>query len=81
MGTWDVYAIRNAVPNDIATLHQPQLQAIAHDAVEGFKHANHTRTPSVPAYQLPNTSPAKASWSFARKIAAWREVMERDGLD
>ncbi len=91
LGVWDVYAsceregsldsaIRNAVPNDIAALHLPQLQAIAHNGGESFKHARHTRTLGVPVYQLPSTSPANASWSFARKLAAWREVMERHGL-
>lgn len=91
LGVWDVYArceregsldsaIRNAVPNDIAALHLPQLQAIAHNGGESFKHAHHTRTLGVPVYQLPSTSPANASWSFARKLAAWREVMERHGL-
>lgn len=91
LGVWDVYAsceregsldsaIRNAVPNDIAALHLPQLQAIAHNGGESFKHARHTRTLGVPVYQLPSTSPANASWTFARKLAAWREVMERHGL-
>ena len=88
LGVWDVYAsceregsldsaIRNAVPNDIAALHLPQLQAIAHNGGESFKHARHTRTLGVPVYQLPSTSPANASWSFERKLAAWREVMEQ----
>jgi hypoxanthine-DNA glycosylase len=91
LGVWDVYAtceragsldssIRNAVPNDIAALHLPQLQAIAHNGGESFKHARHTRTLGVPVYQLPSTSPANASWNFARKLAAWREVMEGHGL-
>jgi hypoxanthine-DNA glycosylase len=91
LGVWDVYAcceregsldsaIRNAVPNDIAALHLPQLAAVAHNGGESFKHARHTRTLGVPVYQLPSTSPANASWSFARKLAAWREVMERHGL-
>lgn len=91
LGVWDVYAsceregsldsaIRNAVPNDIGALHLPQLQAIAHNGGESFKHARHTRTLGVPVYQLPSTSPANASWSFERKLAAWREVMERHGL-
>lgn len=91
LGVWDVYAsceregsldsaIRNAVPNDIAALHLPQLQAIAHNGGESFKHARHTRTLGVPVYQLPSTSPANASWSFERKLAAWREVMERHRL-
>ena len=91
LGVWDVYAsceregsldsaIRNAVPNDIGALHLPELQAIAHNGGESFKHARHTRTVGVPVYQLPSTSPANASWSFERKLAAWREVMERHGL-
>nr|WP_315480148.1 DNA-deoxyinosine glycosylase [uncultured Rhodoferax sp.] len=91
LGVWDVYAsceregsldtaIRNAVPNDIAALQLPQLAAIAHNGGESYKHARHTQTLGVPVYKLPSTSPANASWSFARKLAAWREVMERHGL-
>jgi G:T/U-mismatch repair DNA glycosylase len=34
----------------------------------------------VPVYKLPSTSPANASWSFERKLAAWREVMALAGL-
>ncbi len=91
LGLWDVYAscersgsldsaIRNAVPNDIGALQLPQLAAIIHNGGESFKHARHTQALGVPVYQLPSTSPANASWSFARKLAAWREVMERQGL-
>lgn len=91
LGVWDVYAsceregsldtaIRNAVPNDIAALHLPQLAAIAHNGGESFKHARHTQTLGVAVYPLPSTSPANASWTFARKLAAWREVMARHGL-
>ena len=91
LGVWDVYAsceregsldtaIRHAVPNDIAALHLPQLAAIAHNGGESFKHARHTRTLGLPVYQLPSASPANASWTFERKLAAWREVMERHGL-
>jgi G:T/U-mismatch repair DNA glycosylase len=29
----------------------------------------------LPVYKLPSTSPAHASWSFERKLTAWREVM------
>ncbi|MDR7307593.1 DNA-deoxyinosine glycosylase [Rhodoferax saidenbachensis] len=91
LGVWDVYAsceregsldtaIRNAVVNDIAGLRLPQLQAIAHNGGESHKHARHTQTLGVPVYKLPSTSPANASWSFERKLAAWREVMEGCGL-
>jgi hypoxanthine-DNA glycosylase len=91
LGVWDVYAhcertgsldsaIRKAVPNNITALHLPQLAAIAHNGGESFKHARHTQTLGVPVYKLPSTSPANASWTFERKLAAWREVMERHGL-
>jgi hypoxanthine-DNA glycosylase len=91
LGLWDVYAscersgsldsaIRNAVPNNIAALQLPQLAAIAHNGGESFKHARHTQTLGVPVYKLPSTSPANASWSFERKLEAWREVMELQGL-
>ena len=91
LGLWDVYAsceregsldsaIRNAVPNNIAALRLPHLQAIAHNGGESFKHARHTRTLGVPTYPLPSTSPANASWSFERKLQAWREVMHLHGL-
>ena len=91
LGLWDVYAhcerqgsldsaIRNAQPNDIAALQLPHLRAIAHNGGESFKHARHTRTLGVPVVQLPSTSPANASWSFERKLAAWRAVMLEYGL-
>jgi hypoxanthine-DNA glycosylase len=91
LGLWDVYAaceregsldsaIRNAEVNDIAGLHLPRLAAIAHNGGESFKHARHTRTLGVPVYGLPSTSPANASWSFERKLAAWRAVMQQHGL-
>jgi len=88
LGVWDVYAscrregsldtsIRDAVANDIVSLHLPKLAAIAHNGGESFKHARHTRTLGVPVYRLPSSSPANASWSFERKVQAWREVFER----
>jgi hypoxanthine-DNA glycosylase len=88
LGVWDVYAscrregsldsaIRDAVVNDIASLHLPVLAAIAHNGGESFRHARHTRTLGVPVYRLPSSSPANASWSFERKVQAWREVFER----
>ena len=93
LGVWDVYAaceragsldsrIRRPVVNDFAGLSRlcPALEAIAHNGGESFKHARHTQLPGVPAYKLPSTSPAHASWSFDRKLAAWREVFEKHGL-
>ena len=93
LGLWDVYAsceregsldsnIRHAVLNDFAGLRQlcPQLEAIAHNGGESFKHARHSSALGLPVYRLPSTSPANASWSFERKLAAWREVFEKHGL-
>ena len=90
LGVWDVYArceregsldsnIRQPVLNDFSTLKTlcPDLQAIAHNGGESFKHSKHTSLLGVPVYKLPSTSPANASWSFERKLAAWREVFEK----
>lgn len=93
VGVWDVYAsceregsldsrIRDAVVNDFSALRQvcPALEAIAHNGGESFRHAAHTRQLGLPVYRLPSTSPANASWSFERKLAAWREVFQQHGL-
>jgi G:T/U-mismatch repair DNA glycosylase len=39
-----------------------------------------TRTLGLPVHRLPSTSPANASWSFERKLQAWRSVFEAAGL-
>ena len=93
LGLWDVYAsceragsldsaIRNAQVNDFASLTTrcPQLQMIAHNGGESFKHFGATAALGLPVVKLPSTSPANASWSFARKLAAWREAMLAAGL-
>jgi hypoxanthine-DNA glycosylase len=93
LGVWDVYAaceregsldsnIRRPVVNDFSALLRqcPALEAIAHNGGESFKHSKHTLPLGVPVYKLPSTSPANASWSFDRKLAAWREVFEKHGL-
>ena len=94
LGVWDVYAncqregsldsnIRQPVLNDFSTLRTlcPDLQAIAHNGAESFKHAKHTQNLGVAVFRLPSTSPANASWSFERKVAAWRDVFEKCGLN
>ena len=80
-------AIRNAEVNDFAALKVacPQLQAIVHNGAESFKHmprvaASLGEGSAVAFYRLPSTSPANASWSFERKLAAWREVFEAHGV-
>ena len=93
LGVWDVYGaceregsldadIRNAELNDFSVVrwHCPKLGAIAHNGTESFRHAHHTEKLGVPVYKLPSTSPANASWSFDRKLAAWAEVLRRHGV-
>lgn len=90
VGLWDVYgaceregsldsAIRQGELNDFAWLQAqcPHLQAIAHNGGESFKHAKHTERLGLPIYKLPSTSPANASWSFDRKLVAWKEVFDK----
>ncbi len=62
--------------NDLAGLRSlcPALTAIAHNGGESFKHARHTRPLGLPVFRLPSTSPANASWSFERKLGAWRDL-------
>ncbi len=93
LGVWDVYAsceregsldsaIRQPQVNDFAGLQRrcPQLRAIAHNGGESFRHANCSAALGLAVYQLPSTSPANASWSFERKLAAWRAVVAAAGL-
>ena len=91
LGLWDGYArglrsgsldsaIRDAEPNDIGALKLPRLAAIAHNGGESFRHARHTAALGVPVHRLPSTSPANASWSFDRKLEAWRAVIAAQGL-
>lgn len=69
--------IRAAEPNDLSVVltHCPHLRLVAHNGGESGKHMRHTRTlfgpQGVEVVQLPSTSPANASWSLARKQAAW----------
>ena len=93
LAIWDVYAacrregsldsaIEDAQPNDLAALvaRLPRLAAIAHNGGESARAMRITRALGLPVHRLPSTSPANASWSFERKLAAWREVFESAGL-
>ena len=79
-------AIRSAEVNDFARLkaHCPQLQLIVHNGGESYKHAKLVRASlgveHFPLVKLPSTSPANASWSFERKLIAWREAFMQAGL-
>jgi hypoxanthine-DNA glycosylase len=93
VGLWDVYAacrregsldsaIEDAQPNDLVGLVQrlPALVVIAHNGGESARAMRLTRTLGLPVHRLPSTSPANASWSFERKLAAWREVFDDAGV-
>jgi hypoxanthine-DNA glycosylase len=93
LGLWDVYAacrregsldsaIEDAQPNDLARLRvlAPQLQAVVHNGGESARSMNITRALGVAVLRLPSTSPANASWSFERKLAAWRAAFAEHGL-
>ncbi len=68
--------------NDLASLKRraPKLGAIAHNGGESARAMRHTQALGVPVLRLPSTSPANASWSFDRKLAAWRSAFEAHGL-
>jgi len=93
LGIWDVYAacrregsLDSAIEapelNDLASLRMraPALQALAHNGGESARAMRFTRALGLPVHRLPSTSPANASWSFERKLAAWRAVFESVGL-
>jgi hypoxanthine-DNA glycosylase len=93
LAIWDVYAtcrregsldsaIEDAQPNDLPGLvaRLPQLAGIAHNGGESARAMRITRALGVPVHRLPSTSPANASWSFERKLAAWRAVFIQSGL-
>jgi hypoxanthine-DNA glycosylase len=90
VGLWDVYraceragsldsAIRQPEPNDLARLRvlAPGLRAVAHNGAESARSRRLTEALGVDVHVLPSTSPANASWSFERKLAAWRAVFSR----
>ncbi|HSI56688.1 MAG TPA: DNA-deoxyinosine glycosylase [Ideonella sp.] len=93
LGVWDVYAacrregsldsaIEQPEFNDLASLlrQAPGLRVIAHNGGESARAMRFTRSFGLPVYRLPSTSPANASWSLARKLAAWREAFAASGL-
>jgi hypoxanthine-DNA glycosylase len=93
LAIWDVYArcqrigsldsaIEASTPNDLASVLRaaPKLAAIAHNGGESARSMRITRSFGLPVWRLPSTSPANASWSFERKLAAWRAAFEEAGL-
>ncbi len=93
LGLWDIYArcrrqgsldqaIEDADLNDLPALLRlaPGLQAVAHNGAESARARRQLSALGLAVHRLPSTSPAHASWSFARKCEAWRLVLAQHGL-
>ena len=93
LGLWDVYAscrregsldqaIEDATFNDLASLKRraPALQRVAHNGGESAHAMKQIQALGLPVQRLPSSSPANASWSFERKLAAWRAVFKTAGI-
>jgi hypoxanthine-DNA glycosylase len=93
LGLWDVYArcrregsldqaIEEAEFNDLGQLclRAPGLQLVAHNGGESARAMKQVQALGLPVLRLPSTSPANASWSFDRKLAAWRAAFQQAGI-
>jgi hypoxanthine-DNA glycosylase len=93
LGLWDVYAscrregsldqaIHDARFNDLASLpaRAPGLRLVAHNGAESARARRQIEALGLPVLRLPSSSPANASWSFERKLAAWREAFVQAGI-
>lgn len=87
---WDVYvsceragsldsAIRNGKPNDFVALQKstPALRRICFNGQTAGRFAPQLEALGFATLILPSTSPANATWSFERKLAAWRAGLGR----
>jgi hypoxanthine-DNA glycosylase len=87
---WDVYAacertgsldaaIRNGQPNDFALLKKsaPKLRRVCFNGQTAAKFGPQLSALGCETLVLPSTSPANATWSFERKLAAWRDALIR----
>ena len=93
LGLWDVYAscrrqgsldkhIEAAEMNDLASLRcrAPGLRMVAHNGGESARAMKQLQALGFDALRLPSSSPANASWSFDRKLAAWRAAFAAAGV-
>ena len=58
----------------------PELRLVLHNGGESSRAARAWQALGLPTRRLPSSSPANASWSFERKLAAWREAFEAGGI-
>lgn len=84
LAIWDVYAscerigsldsaIRNGKPNDFVRLKEsvPELRHVCFNGQTAGRFAPQLQALGFETRVLPSTSPANASWSYERKLAAW----------
>jgi hypoxanthine-DNA glycosylase len=88
---WDIYAaceragsldsaIKNAVPNRLAALREsaPALRRVCFNGGTAARRVREVEAMGFEAVVLPSTSPTNASWSFERKLQAWRAALQFD---
>ncbi len=93
VGLWDIHAscrrvgsldqaIEDAEPNELAALRPlaPRLHWVAHNGGESARARRAVEALGWAGRRLPSTSPANASWSFDRKLLAWRTAFVEAGL-
>ena len=93
LGIWDAYAscdregsldtaIEAAELNDFARMlrRAPGLRLALHNGSESAHAAKALQALGIATRQLPSSSPANASWSFERKLAAWRAAFVEGGV-
>jgi hypoxanthine-DNA glycosylase len=93
IGLWDIYAhcirpgsldsaIREAVPNDLASLPRraPGLRLVIHNGAESARRMGEIDALGIPALRLPSTSPANARLGLEAKLVLWREALARAGV-
>jgi len=80
-------AIRNGIPNDFAALEKSapagrhdgglsNLKRVVFNGQSAGRFAAPLVALGLSTLILPSTSPANASWSFERKLSAWREALQ-----
>ena len=85
---WDVYAsceregsldtaIRDGAPNDFARLKKsaPALRCVCFNGGAAGRFSRTLAAMGFDCLILPSTSPANASWSYERKLAAWHAAL------